>query len=140
MFVQNIAELRNGGEKTTELPGNRGDQSEREAAANTYLTNDVSQFFPSTLEGQDDRVDPPRGFLIALSAIAASDPPVPQRAPFQFESTMEAASHNAKLIQESDCDLSKLITSHGDSTIGYGSEFRPVSQLSTILESLTPKL
>ena len=68
-----------------------------------------------------------------MTAVAAAEPPVPQQAPFRLESTAEAAEHNAELISQESYDLSTLIGRHGDSTIGYGSEFRPVKQLETIL-------
>ena len=48
---------------------------------------------------------------------------------------MEAARYNAELFRRAGGDLGKLIALHENSTIGFGSEFRPVRQLETLLKS-----
>jgi hypothetical protein len=47
--------------------------------------------------------------------------------------TKEAAENNAQLLQRYNFDLTALLNDFQDTTLGYGLEFRPMTQLRTIL-------
>ena len=67
-FDQNIARPAEGRERTTIKPGSRRAQIERNHEE-IYLGSDISHFFPPPLEGPDDPVVPPIGFLVAMMAV-----------------------------------------------------------------------
>ena len=58
---------------------------------------------------------------------------LPLTPPFDFTPTIQAAQRNAAILAGADFDLGKIIDAHSTTTLGYGSEFRPVDQLRTIL-------
>jgi hypothetical protein len=50
-----------------------------------------------------------------------------------FSMDEAAAAHNSKLLEEHGFDLGKFLAAHSDTTLNYGSEFRPIEQLARIL-------
>jgi hypothetical protein len=100
-----------------------------------YLTNDVSAFLPAPVAGPDDSHEPPLCFLQRLKEVAATPVPTPSAPPFRFDTSHEALRHNEALLRASKFSLEALLEAHHHSTLGYGSEFRPVEQLRSILGS-----
>ena len=72
-------------------------------------------------------------FLEEVSRIASSDPPVPTKPPIVFENDDKAAKANGITLAACGFDFQKLINDNPNSTLGYGSEFRPVEQLEPLL-------
>ncbi len=50
-----------------------------------------------------------------------------------FENTREAVEANSKILESTGYDLGKLLQAHSDTTLGYGSEFRTVTQLKPLI-------
>jgi len=72
-------------------------------------------------------------FYSTVESVAKSTAPAPSSSPFQFEFTVEAATHNSNLLEDFGYDLGKFIDQHPGSTISYGSELRPLDQLEPLL-------
>ena len=72
-------------------------------------------------------------FFATIEWIAQAECPVPDKSPLVHELSAEAASANANILRSYDNDLGKLIEAHQSSTLGYGSELRPMSQLEPLL-------
>jgi hypothetical protein len=53
--------------------------------------------------------------------------------PIIFQLTTKAAIENGRLLEDHKFDLASLINQYVDTTLGYGSEFRPMSQLEPLL-------
>jgi hypothetical protein len=98
-----------------------------------YLPDDVSSFLPAPVEGPDDNHGPPLHFLHKLRAVATTHVPTPAAPPFRFNTSVDALCHNEGLLRTSNFSIEALLQNHQDSTLGYGSEFRPVEQLRSIL-------
>ena len=69
----------------------------------------------------------------AIQEVVESPVPVPRPPPTRFDLSEESVSHNTKLLKSCDLSLETLLAQHQDSTLGFGSEFRPVEQLEKIL-------
>jgi hypothetical protein len=98
-----------------------------------YLPSDPRRFFPPPVLGPNDAFDPPSWFIETIDKIANSKITAPKRPPVNFHLSSKAAEQNGKLLEAYDFDLEKLINHQSDTTLGYGSEFRPTSQLETLL-------
>ena len=58
----------------------------------------------------------------------------PKKSIFKFKNTTEAAEFNAKILAACDYDYEKILTKQKGTIISYGSEFREVNKLSTLLK------
>jgi hypothetical protein len=67
-----------------------------------------------------------------LAEVASTrvDPPKPP--PIHFDTTPEALATNNQLLRDHGFDLGSLIEGSQDTTLGYGSEFRPLDQLEKV--------
>ena len=81
-------------------------------------------------------------FVSAIEAVCNLPSTAPALHPFLFEPTEEAANHNRTILQSHNNHLGDVIDSYPNSTISYGSEFRPPAVLKPFLSShpLWPKL
>jgi hypothetical protein len=100
-----------------------------------YLPVHVSSFLPAPVAGPDDSHEPPLSFLHNLRQVAAASVPTPAAPPFQFDTSDSALRHNEALLRAAHFNLEALLSTHQNTTLGYGSEFRPVEQLRSILGS-----
>ena len=98
-----------------------------------HLPGDASLFFPAPIIGPCDDFDPPSWFLEAIQAICSGPSTVPTKSPLCFELSEQAAEHNAEVLRAVDFELGRLIQDHSSSTLGFGSEFRQVSELRPLL-------
>ena len=85
--------------------------------------------------GPDDAFNPPVWFLEELAKVAATDPPVPTKSAIVFENSSEAAAKNELTLEAFDFDIENLIAANQSTTLGCGSESRPVNQLQPLLNS-----
>jgi hypothetical protein len=77
---------------------------------------------------------PPGPYLMkAIRLVVAAQAKVPQSPPTWFDASEEAARHNSGLLQACHYDITRFLAKHQDSTLAFGSEFRPLEQLQTIL-------
>ena len=77
----------------------------------------------------DDNFVPPPWLLASIIRVTSSPGTVPNPPPFLFRTDAPALQHNADLLKEHDYDLSQLLPNFQDTTIAYGSEFRPIEDL-----------
>jgi hypothetical protein len=98
-----------------------------------YLPSSVTQFLPSSIPGPDDNFSPSPAFLQAIRTVFEAPVDVPLKPPIWFDVTNEAVQHNSGLLEACNFDLAQFLHAHQNSTLAFGSEFRPVAQLETIL-------
>ncbi|KAI2502043.1 hypothetical protein MHU86_12446 [Fragilaria crotonensis] len=98
-----------------------------------HLPGDAALFFPRPIVGPNDEFAPPDWFLMAIRRICKTPSPTPSKPPIRFELTEQAAIHNASVLELVDFDIGRLIRDHTTSTLGFGSEFRRVSELRPLL-------
>jgi hypothetical protein len=68
-----------------------------------------------------------------ITIIAKSPSPAPTKSAVRFDVSPEAAQHNASLLREIDYDFQRFFQDQTDTTLAFGSEFRPVEQLRPLL-------
>jgi hypothetical protein len=98
-----------------------------------YLVADPAFYFAAPEEGPDDSFDAPAWFLSELQKIASITVPAPNKATIRFEVSAKAAEYNANLLRAVSYNIPDLLESQRDSTVSFGSKFRPVEQLHGLL-------
>ena len=98
-----------------------------------YLPSSASEIFHSVVPGPDDYFTPPPWLLQAITNIASLPVDTPDNPGVIFDTTDEALDFNSKLLESFDNDLEALLANQSGTTLGYGSEFRPISQLQLVL-------
>ena len=111
----------------------RNREGNRAEGTRHHLDARASTYFNKAIEGPDDAFVPPDWFLEAVRVIARTESPVPARAPLTFENNDEAAERNEVVLRSVGYDLEKLISENLGTTLGYGSEFRPITQLKPLI-------
>ncbi|KAI2504385.1 hypothetical protein MHU86_10064 [Fragilaria crotonensis] len=125
-------------------PGMRSTRAEAEAARNRRRKDtrntarlalaDETDKLTTAVKGPDDnKTEIPSWFIVELARAASRKTEVPAKSPIQFEQNAKAAEANAKILKESNFNVSELIEKFSDTTLGYGSEFRTVNQLKPII-------
>jgi hypothetical protein len=71
----------------------------------------------------------------AVSLVANWQQPNPEPCNFRFEISAEAAEHNLGIIRGHQYDLDAAFKTEGGTPLCYGSEFKPPSILSLLLEN-----
>jgi hypothetical protein len=104
-----------------------------EVLLSEYLPTEIKDMLPRPIEGPDDSFEPGERLLDILSKIARTKTIPPKPAPVMFATTPEAIAANDRLLEEHGYDLESLVASSQDTTLGYGSEFRPIDQLEQVL-------
>jgi hypothetical protein len=69
----------------------------------------------------------------AVEEIANTEAPAPKAPPVSFDLSKEAVLHNTELLSDSNLSMESLLMKHQDTTLGFGSEFRPLDQLELVL-------
>jgi hypothetical protein len=109
--------------------------------ANEGDHNTMSKYLPSSLESflmapvvdPDDSFSPLSSFMNAIREVASTPAPVPKAPPIRFSTEPDALKHNAQLLQSHQYSMESLISQNNETTLAYGSEFRPIHQLKSIL-------
>ena len=109
------------------------DTTQRNGEEGTFLDDRASAFFPKPASAPDDAFPPPPWFMKAVVDVAQSIQEAPLAPPFEFQPTEAAALANAETLAKAGYDLGKIIKEHSSSTLGYGSEFRPICQLKSVI-------
>ena len=109
------------------------DTTQRNGEEGTFLDDRASAFFPKPASAPDDAFPPPPWFMKAVVDVAQSIQEAPLAPPFEFQPTEAAARANAETLAKAGYDLGKIIKEHSSSTLGYGSEFRPICQLKSVI-------
>jgi hypothetical protein len=98
-----------------------------------YLPKGLSEILPEPIVGPDDAFEPDGDFLRRLAEVAATKVMPPKPSPIRFSTEPESIAKNSQLLSDYGFDLDSLISDHQDTTLGYGSEFRPVDQIQMVL-------
>jgi hypothetical protein len=110
--------------------------TERDKADKTllskYLPKNLECLFKEQLQGPDDYFVPPDWLLEAILEVADSPALPPKKPPVRFATDVESLAFNEQLLAQYDYDLGALLDAHQDTTLGYGSEFRPIDQLAKL--------
>ena len=117
----------------TVIEDRRGGVDPREKATKTYLDKNTGSFFPDPISGPDDSFVTPKWFIVALRKLTSHFTITPGKPPFEFENTLDAARKNERILATDDFDLERIINKFGDTTLGYGSEFRTVAELKPLI-------
>jgi hypothetical protein len=119
---------------------NRRNESRIDSARKTddkiiskYLPSDPKSFITKTVTGPGDYFCPPPWLMEAISEVAAELEETPSEPPVSFAMNLDAAHQNSALLEEHGFDFDKFLSANDQTTLGYGSEFRPISQLKKIL-------
>jgi hypothetical protein len=70
--------------------------------------------------------------MAAIKEVATVPAPTPKAPPIRFSVDSDSLEHNGRLLEEFNFDLTELLDHFADTTLGYGSEFRPTNQLNKI--------
>jgi hypothetical protein len=97
-----------------------------------YLPASLDDVFNKLVEGPDDAFTPPSWLLQAIQEVAGTTVPAPKAPPIKFATDDQSLADNAALLEKFDFDIAELLDHFADTTIGYGSEFRPTEQLNSI--------
>jgi hypothetical protein len=97
------------------------------------LPSSLTSFLIAPVVGPDDSFIPKTNLVEAIRKVATTPAPVPKAPPIRFSTTPEALNHNAQLLQDKHYSMASLISQNHETTLAYGSEFRPVPQLKSIL-------
>jgi hypothetical protein len=97
------------------------------------ISDRVSDLFRNTLKVSDNWFVPPPWLLANLRAVVNLPVQTPLKPPTTFDTSPEAIAHNTKLLADYSLDFVALMGDLQATTVGYNSEFRPVSQLRLIL-------
>jgi hypothetical protein len=98
-----------------------------------YLPSSEDTFLPNRIPGPDDSFTPGPQLLQAIRTVFEARVDVPLSPPIWFDVTEEAIQHNSGLLKECDFDLETFLNNNQNSTLAFGSEFRPTPQLEMIL-------
>jgi hypothetical protein len=104
-----------------------------EVTLGEYLSEDINDVLPEPIHGPNDSFDPGEEFLKKLTEVATTDVEPPRPAPIVFKTSPEALQANDHLLKSYSYDLERLFADFQDTTLGYGSEFRPLDQLEKVL-------
>jgi hypothetical protein len=98
-----------------------------------HLPESIDEFLPNVVPGPDDSFVPPAWLMQAMEEAAELVAPTPLAPPIRFDLSEDSVSFNSELLKESDLDLGKFLAQHQDTTLNFGSEFRPIADLEKIL-------
>jgi hypothetical protein len=115
------------------LQANSEDQQTLGEIQRNYLPADPSRFLPEPIAGPDDTFTPPPWFIREIKIIAVTPAPTPTKSAVRFDVSAEAAEHNASLLRDVDYDFQRFFETQAGTTVDFGSEFRPLEQLSPLL-------
>jgi hypothetical protein len=123
---QQITDRRRNDERVTQR-----DERDKELMGK-YPPPSLDDVFNELVEGPDDDFEPPPWLLQAIREVAGTTVQTPKAPPIQFATDDKSLADNARLLEKFDFDIAEILDHFADTTIGYGSEFRPTEQLQKI--------
>ena len=112
---------------------NEANAKDREILASKYLQTNTSEFLPPPIEGPGDTYSAPPVMLENIKRVFAASVPTPKKSTICFATDPISLQHNSDLLEGFGFDLERLIQAEADTTLGYGSEFRPLAQLKLVI-------
>jgi hypothetical protein len=98
-----------------------------------YLCGVPSLLITSMVTGPNDHFTPSAWLMEAVSAVANQPVGTPNKPPIHFSMDNKATQHNSRLLEDNGFNFNKFIEANRNTTLDYGSEFRPLHQLEKIL-------
>jgi hypothetical protein len=98
-----------------------------------YLPATANDFLPTTIPGPDDSFIPPAWLMTAIKDVLRSSSPVPKAPPVHFDLSDDAVRKNTELLHSCNLDMDTLLSRFQDTTLGFGSKFRPIEQMEKVL-------
>jgi hypothetical protein len=98
-----------------------------------YLPDDISFWFPFSVQGPVDVHEPPAEWLEEVLDVARTPGSVPMEPTVKFSCDKESLEHNTEMLRKCDWDLETFFNLQKDTTIDHGSEFRPREQLQRLV-------
>jgi hypothetical protein len=98
-----------------------------------YLPSEARAFFPFGITGPVDESQPSQDWLDKIGIVGRQVCPVPRAPQFSFSTSERDVQANTDFLSARDWDLHRALDDHQGSTVGHGSEFRPIDQLETIV-------
>jgi hypothetical protein len=98
-----------------------------------YLPSSVDDFLPNRIPGPDDSFTPGPELLKAIQTVFEARVDVPLAPPSWFDVTKETIQHNSGLLKACNFNLTTFLAKNQNSTLAFGSEFRPTTQLEMVL-------
>ena len=111
----------------------KADEVDRNLLSKCYLPETIDEFLPRAIPGPDDSFVPPTWLMKAIKEVAESKVVTPQAPPIRFDLSKESVEFNSELLTKSDLDLEKFLAKNQETTLNFGSEFRPIGDLEKIL-------
>jgi hypothetical protein len=109
---------------------NKAKQKDKEIISK-YLN--PSSFITATVTGPDDYFVPPSWLMRAVENVARETVKIPKAPPIRFAMDKSAATYNSQLLEAHGFDFDAFLMLHRKTTLDYGSKFRPIDQLESIL-------
>ena len=106
---------------------------DQETVASKYLHSDPSSFLPPPFLGPDDTHRAPPGMIAGMRSVFSASAPPPKKSSICFSTDIASLERNSEILRQFDYDLQRLINKESNTTLGYGSEFRPIHQLTEVV-------
>ena len=112
----------------------KADEVDRSLLSKYYLPETIDEFLPNIIHGLDDSFVPPARLADeSTEEVAKSKVVTPQVPPIRFDLSNESVKFNSELLMQSGLDLEKFLANYQQTTLNFGSEFRPIGDLEKIL-------
>jgi hypothetical protein len=97
-----------------------------------YLPWSALSLFCKVVQGPDDFFIPPNWLLSPVPEVAATEVTVPGPTIVRFDVSSESLDFNSRLIDSYGNDFEAFLADQAGTTMSYGAEFRPLSQLEKV--------
>jgi hypothetical protein len=111
----------------------KADELDLNLLSKCHLPKSIDDFLPSVIPGPDDNFDPPAWLMQATEDVAATAAVTPLAPPMRFDLSEDSLKFNSELLKESNLDAEEFLAKHQDTTLNFGSEFRPIGDLGRTL-------
>ncbi len=113
----------------------KADELDLNLLSKCYLPESIDDFLPNVMPGPDDSFEPPAWLMKAIEEVAATAALTPLAPPMRFDLSVDSVKFNSELLKESNLDTEEFLAKHQDTTLNFGSEFRPIGDLGRMLGS-----
>jgi hypothetical protein len=97
-----------------------------------YIPSLLDVVFDKLVEGPDNDFEQPSWLLQAVQEVASTAVQPPKAPPIKFATEDKSLADNVRLLENFGFNIAELLDHFDDTTIGYGSDFRPIKQLQKI--------
>jgi hypothetical protein len=108
-------------------------QDDDQHTISKYLPNTPTAFLPPPILGPRDAFEAPLELITAVAEIARMPSPTPAASPIHFAISPTHLAANTQLLAAENYNITNFWAKHQHTTLGFGSEFRPIAQLRRVL-------